>query len=475
MLQKIYRSLFLSVCIPFIVIYTFTTNDLLANNNIGVFEDLAQLTNADKLGKTIKPTQLNTIPKYETRNIIIVDMGSTGTRMHAYNIQKSPNQAYNAIPFLTEIAITKSTDKRAVAEYCTKPKQVTEHVLPLYKELANQLKNLNIDINQTPMYFYATAGMRLHNQQKQKILYQELINTIKQAGHVNTGLVAQTIPGELEGIFDWLSVNYKLQTLQNNEPTIAALDMGGASTQVAMEWLESYKNNKNNKNKDVYQINFDHKKYKVYSKSILGYGLKQTKKNITKYDHKHALKECKLSEKMHVGHKVEHQHDAEYNHLFGEDLHIKRSSFIAYNKNNNITDFNYDRCGKLIKLYLQAKKDHLGISKVIRSAMKNNMKFVAASGYYYNFKFFNSKLPEDLIKSIPDSCNTHRAEFKSQFPTLSEQELNESCFDATYLKILLDNVYHLPSSYHNFSIPKHDIDWTMGAALFISTDQKWQD
>jgi len=254
--------------------------------------------------------------------------------------------------------------------------------------------------------------------------------------------------------------------------------MGGASTQVAMELVDLDKNNKADKfgnfNNNVYQINFDHKKYKVYSKSILGYGLKQTKQIITLYNHKYAVEECKLSEKKHIDHKIEHQHYAEYNHLLGGDFHIKRPSTEKYS-NNNVANFNYDRCGKLIKLYLQAKKDHLGIAKVIKSAMKNNMKFVAASGYYYNFKFFNSRLPEDLIKSIPNICNTHRAEFKSQFPGLSDQDLNDSCFDATYLKILLDNAYHLPASYQNFSIPKHDIDWTMGAALFISTDQKWQD
>lgn len=101
------------------------------------------------------------------------------------------------------------------------------------------------------------------------------------------------------------------------------------------------------------------------------------------------------------------------------------------------------------------------------------MKLIAFSGFYYQFNLFNSKSPEDLIKSIPDSCHDNRSEFKKKFPHLTEQELNETCFDATYLKILLNTGYDIPENYKHFIIPKHDIDWTLGAAIFISTDQKW--
>lgn len=405
--------------------------------------------------------------RYLTENIIIADIGSTGTRLHAYNIQKPANVPKNAIPFITEIAIAKNGDKRAVADYYNNVKDLNGHIEPLYKDISSQLDKLNIDTKEVPIYLYATAGMRLQDQKHQNQIYQEVIKIIANLGHNKNIIQAKTITGELEGIFDWLSVNYKLKTIQNNETTVAALDMGGASTQVAIEYPAKYKIN--NKIQNLYKIKFANKEYNIFSKSILGYGLTQTKKKISDYDNKQAITHCSLRY-GESSPPTQPQNQDHYSHELGNDLN-EAISIRQNHAQNDMKDFNFNNCSKFIQTYLKSKKEHLGITKIIKKSIENNMKFIAASGYYYKFKLFNSKLPEDLIKSIPDSCHSHRAEFIKKFPNLSEQELNEACFDATYLKILLNNAYNIPEKYHNFSIPKHDIDWTVGAALFISTNQ----
>jgi Golgi nucleoside diphosphatase len=391
--------------------------------------------------------------EYKIENIIVVDMGSTGTRLHAYNIKKSTKLPHNAIPEIQEVALAKSQDNKAIANYCDDPKAVHKHITPLYNQLSEDLIKLNIDINQTPIYFFATAGMRLFNEQQQELVYIELKKTIIELGHKST-LIAQTIPGELEGIFDWLSVNYKLKTIQNNQATVAALDMGGASTQIAMEY-----NLTENPSNNIYTIKFSDKEYKVYSKSMLGYGLTQTKQGINNYNTRESAQNCNIANKNSYD-KFEHQ--------LGFDVN---NSITAFKTKNKAPVFNFNTCSKLIKSYLNYKKDHLEIAKVVKESIKKNMQFLAVSGYYYNFKFFNSKQPEDLIKSIPDSCHIRRKEFKRKFPTITEEALNEACFDATYLKILLHNGYNIPENYPHFTIPKHDIDWTIGASLFITTKQ----
>ncbi len=431
------------ICL-FLLLSSLGAETLLAGFNL---KDYLSKPKESQPNYCVSPDDLS-IKKNPHKNIIIVDLGSTGSRMHAYHVQRDKNkESPNAIPKLTEIAIAKSNDKHAIADYCHdhQNQNISEHILPLYKKLDGQLKNLHIEIKEIPIYFYATAGMRLHHAKQQYELYKKIKQVIINSGHNPDMIIAKTIPGELEGIFDWLSINYKLQTIQLNKPTIAALDMGGASTQVAMEYNEK-KNKKNSDlKKNLFKLKFDSSEYTIYSNSILGYGLVQTKKNIATYDSKQANKECSIPE---TGVNTPHE----------------------INKTNN---FNYFRCGDLIKIYLQNKKEHLTIAKAIKSALKSNMKFVAASGYYYNFNFFNSKLPVDLIKNIPDSCHANHEAFKSKFPNISKAELNEACFDATYLKILLNNGYNMPDDYHNFLIPKHDIDWTIGAALFIATNQVW--
>jgi len=432
------------------------------------FIDLVNINPQNVFSLNLNPLKSSNT-KYLSQNIIVVDMGSTGSRLHAFNIQKPPHQANNSIPFITEIAISKShnhhlrhkpNQRLAMADYADAPQKVGEHILPLYYDLAKQLKNLDIDIEQTPIYFYATAGMRLKDQDKQRLLHQELIKVIKIAGHDQNAIISTTITGELEGIFDWLSVNYKLQTLQNNELTLAALDMGGASTQVAMEY--NPKNNQDSDNKNIidnpnnlFELKFSQKKYTIFSKSILGYGLSQTKKNITNYNHKLAAQECSIATSSI------NEHFKNYEHNISKD-HPNNNSQNEHPK-IQLSRFNYIKCGKLIELYLKDKKEHLIIAKAIKTAVDNEMNFVAASGYYYNFNFFNSKIPEDLIKTIPDKCHFHQHDFNS------ELVLNEACFDATYLKTLLNQGYNIPANYQNFIIPKHDIDWTIGAALYIVT------
>lgn len=424
-----------------------------------------------------QPKYLN----YRTEHLIVVDMGSTGTRMHAYNVKKLATLPNNAIPQIEEIALAKSKDKKNIAKYCNNPKNVAKHIQPLYLKLQKQLQEQNLDINTIPIYYLATAGMRLQDSEQQKQVYEELTKNIKLLGH-DDNIVAKTIPGEQEGIFDWLSVNYKLKTIQNKKPTIAALDMGGASTQVAIEYKYKPKtSNDYNVKNDLYNINFSNYKYTVYSKSILGYGLTQTKEKIN-YDEQ-TSDQCNIPNNILDAEQKDHYN--KYHHQIGFDVNKNykkttkeksssdTSTGISKNKKFNLSDFNFKNCSNHIKKYLEHKKEHVEIAKVVNNAIKENMQFLAFSGYYYNFKFFNSQKPEDLLKAIPDTCHSHRKQFKKQFPHISEKELNETCFDATYLKILLNNGYKIPENYEHFVIPKHDIDWTIGAALFITTEQKW--
>lgn len=402
---------------------------------------------------------------YTSKSLIIVDMGSSGTRMHAFTIKKSLKQPHNAVPNITEVALAKSSDGLAVASFEKNPQDIGKHIAPIYQKLKTELADNNIDINTTPIYFLATAGMRLISQDKQDQIHSALIDVLTSQGHKDE-IIAKTIPGSLEGIFDWLSVNYKLGTLQNKKPTVAALDMGGASTQVAME----YAYNKYSNIDDVYTITFAGHKYHIYSKSILGYGLHQTKKNITKFNANQLESQCSINKHSSTISNLLVNKKDKFTIINQQDITNQSNKDTA---NHEIIDFNFKSCTNLIKSYLKNKKEHLAITKAIKKALKNKMKLMAVSGYYYNFKFFNSNSPEELLKKIPDTCHSHRSEFKKMFPDISEEELNETCFNATYLRILLNHGYDIPENYSNFIIPKHDIDWTIGAAVFIATDQKW--
>jgi Golgi apyrase len=106
----------------------------------------------------------------------------------------------------------------------------------------------------TPIFLMATAGMRLLPDDEQKALLSATCNYMRE----NTSFFisdcdshVRIIPGELEGVFGWVAVNYlmggfdnsiKAYTEKKNENdkieqhhTFGFLDMGGASAQIAFE------------------------------------------------------------------------------------------------------------------------------------------------------------------------------------------------------------------------------------------------
>ncbi|MGC1181575.1 multidrug DMT transporter permease [Legionella sp.] len=197
----------------------------------------------------------NTSSCTEHQCIAVIDAGSTGSRLHifSYDLDET-NTPIN----ITEIGFNKETPGFATLEL--NQNTVNTYMNKLFSETS---------VQQIPVYFYATAGMRLIPQAKQKIYYQNLKNWFNQQS--NWQLIdAKTITGNEEALYDWLSVNYHLDTLKSPSQTVGVLDIGGASTQIAF----SIKNNTiPNINKDsLIELNLYHQHLNLFVHSFLGLG-----------------------------------------------------------------------------------------------------------------------------------------------------------------------------------------------------------
>ena len=150
--------------------------------------------------------------------IAIVDAGSGGSRVHiyAYDVDESNNPVN-----INELWLNK-----------VKPGFATVDMNQ--GAIDNYLNSLFVGAPQynLPVYFYATAGMRLLSQPKQQQYFQFLQQWF--AGQSQWTLKdAQTITGSEEGLYGWLAVNYRLGSLtSNNKPLVGVTDMGGASVQI---------------------------------------------------------------------------------------------------------------------------------------------------------------------------------------------------------------------------------------------------
>ena len=151
--------------------------------------------------------------------IIVVDAGSTGSRLHLYaydlDIHHSPIQIHEL--FYKQV-------KPGFASLDLSQTSINQYLESLFDTSLPQ---------NVPVYFSATGGMRLLPQQKQKIYYDKLNHWF--ASQTQWMLKsAKTISGTNEGMYGWLAVNYGLGKLSSDfESLVGVMDTGGASVQLS--------------------------------------------------------------------------------------------------------------------------------------------------------------------------------------------------------------------------------------------------
>lgn len=165
---------------------------------------------------------------------VVFDAGSTGTRIFIYDwSQKSEHD-------LVEINLPSGRTKKINGGLTSLRDDVTK--IPKYlNQLINFANKLvgQKNIKTTPLYFAATAGLRLE-QQRNPQGYKKIMDKIKEVLK-NSGFVIadepRVISGQEEAAYAWVNVNAlekKLpQILAGLDLGLGIVEMGGASFQIA--------------------------------------------------------------------------------------------------------------------------------------------------------------------------------------------------------------------------------------------------
>lgn len=175
--------------------------------------------------------------------VIVIDAGSTGSRLHLYQWDNNRVKPL----FVNRL-------NPGIAAFSN-----NLNALPAYLDALFAGLSLNQEI---PVYFNATAGMRLSTQAEQKRVYSEVTQWFQHAPF--TLVEANTITGKKEGVYAWLAVNSYLA-----KPA-GVMDMGGASVQIVFPIDSSSIHNL--EPSDVVRINFNGKPVTLFSHSFLGLG-----------------------------------------------------------------------------------------------------------------------------------------------------------------------------------------------------------
>ncbi|XP_059619058.1 ectonucleoside triphosphate diphosphohydrolase 5 isoform X2 [Phlebotomus argentipes] len=159
----------------------------------------------------------------EKQFAVILDAGSTGSRVLAYEFHKG----YLDGRLVLDNELFKQL-KPGLSAFAEKPNEGAQQIEKLLQEAKNVIPQTYWAT--TPVVLKATAGLRLLDPAKADGLLKAVRKMFSKSGFLIEDNAVEIMEGVDEGIFSWFTVNFLLGRL-NGKNTVAALDLGGGSTQ----------------------------------------------------------------------------------------------------------------------------------------------------------------------------------------------------------------------------------------------------
>lgn len=350
--------------------------------------------------------------------IIFIDGGSTGSRLHVFQYERSP-----LVPVIKDVF--SDNVKPGLSSYADHPEQAGIALKKILDGAVSFLQKEGANLKTTEINVLSSGGMRLLPQEKQQSIYASVTHYIQGNYPFSIGEI-KTTDGKMEGLYGWLDINYLLGNFQSNQPTVGSIDMGGASTQITFETSD----HKNPDDEVVLTIN--NRRYRVFSKSFLKLGQDQARNTMMEY----------------------------------------KDASACYPKNyvfNNVSvgDFNRNHCRAV---YSDIINQH-HVSEQIPSTQ--HQLFIAYSGIYFTYNFFNlNQYDEQLFTArVNQVCSSTWEELQKNYPKIDAKYLATYCANAVYHGTLLYDVYKINGAHLTVlnQVNQKDIDWTLGAALYKLT------
>ncbi len=350
---------------------------------------------------------------------IFVDAGSTSSKLHIFSYDDSA-----ALPNVSDVF--SESVKPGISSFVDHPELVGPSLKKLLDDAAQYIQKNGADIHTVPVNVYATAGMRLVEQKdkQQAVAIYDNISQYLKTNYTFASIDAKTIPGQMEGLYGWLDVNYLAGHFQHHEPTVGSIDMGGASTQIAYDVSGQY----SNAGDSTIPMTINNQKYTVFSQSFLGLGQDQA-----------------------IGSMIV---DVAANACYPKDYEFK---------SGGMGDFNFAGCQNIYTNIIQ--KHH--VAEQILPI--KGQSFIVYSGIFYTLHFFNvDQTPDQAVveSTIKTVCAESWGQLQKEHPT--DKYLTNYCANGVYENQLLYSTYGLQGDLLTVEsqINGKDIDWTLGAAVY---------
>ena len=315
----------------------------------------------------------------------------------------------------------------------------------------------------TPIFLFATAGMRVLPEEKQNATLSEVQKTLSasQFRFDNPEQWARVISGDDEGAYGWVTANYLKRILfmdNAKQLTVGALDLGGASLQITFLLRETPK-------KEPYTLKLPDNDYSLYTHSFLSYGQDMTTKRLFEY-----AAEMARSKTGDIPQNIPFPcYLTGYEEQATLEIDGKAHTIVGTG--------NYTRCSEyqtaLLRLNASCPTTPCSMNGTYQP--KHYGLFYAMSGFYYTANFFGfasgenigspSLFKDSAIKFCAKTWNTALQEN----PNLDTNLLKLYCLTSSYIYNILTKGFGFAENdkriYFTSQVYGSELNWALGGLV----------
>ncbi|KAH7865691.1 hypothetical protein Vadar_009928 [Vaccinium darrowii] len=185
---------------------------------------------------------------------VVVDCGSTGTRVSVYEWMSKGGLSDRDLPILIHAYPDNSTDPSLRKDSCQYHCMQTEPGLDKFVGNSSGVRaSLEPLIHRaelwvpperhedTPIFVLATAGLRRLPRKDPRRVLKDIEDVVKEHRFMYRKSWIRVLSGKEEAYYGWVALNYKMGSFNKSSrlPTLGLLDLGGSSLQVVAEIDES--------------------------------------------------------------------------------------------------------------------------------------------------------------------------------------------------------------------------------------------
>eukprot|EP00039_Didymoeca_costata_P006077 m.87294 g.87294 ORF g.87294 m.87294 type:complete len:499 (-) comp13101_c1_seq1:2017-3513(-) len=401
---------------------------------------------------------------------VMMDAGSTGTRCYVYFWPAREDESVPLVEPLWDEVNQKELSLKAgpISAGQYNLKDLDDVINPLV-EFAKEHVPAS-QTSSTRIYLYATAGMRILDYDSQDKIMSRVSALLSNSGFAFSPQNVAIITGQAEAYFAWLSTNFLAGSFKSDAASDAwgALDLGGASTQIASTLQVCSDGDKACPKyalPGMLEARFNGKTYTILAQSYLGYGSNLFAEKIYSQTYEEGINPC-----YPIGSEANFTVDGVSKSINGSSDPTSCASLAVVVGNLTDTTSCFSR-GGACEGY-EASECRCGIEGSMLPVINEDVKFLAMSGYQANIASnlglpSTGSWPKAVVEQISEVCSMNITEAQARMPGVPINYVTTTCQTGNEIIMLLNNSYGLEMNDVNFDekVGKFEVTWALGAMV----------